>query len=47
MKHFVELGEVQFNRQLKGAADLWLDVEDVDIGGYDEGVGIEGAGHDR
>ena len=32
LKHFVELGEVQCNRQLKGAAHLWLDVEDVGIG---------------
>ena len=28
LKHFMELGEIQFDRELKGAADLGLDVED-------------------
>ena len=45
LKRLVELGEIEGDRQLKRAADLWLDVDDMHVGQYDECVGIEGAGH--
>ena len=45
LKHLMELGEIETDRQLKGAADPRLDFEDVDIGGDDEVVRIEIIGH--
>lgn len=46
LQHFMQLREVELDRQFKGAADPRLDADDVDIGGDDKGVGIEGVKHE-